>query len=485
MNKIKFALGSILLVCILFSCSVDSKLRTLKGCNTTKIGLQYDTLLLLSGSSHKIGFTAFTDDGKILKTTGFLKGTLRWNNFIVETGNARYSPGKISISKTKVDENLLFIPFKIRLKYEPGKIFYDTLWMNFEKEISIYPITTFKKSPGSKVFFGMDVTYNNNKEVSYRSLSYVKKAMVGYEVLVKGGTYRDGAFTISNNIFDNSDHNPGFMVRLLKNPDVFTTMDILLDYKDQYSINGEGNQGLGGFSGSNGSSGSTGEHGESGEDGKNGYDGNYGHDIDVFADMYFDSILNTNLIKVFVDDLTAKKQQHFLINPNGGNMVVNANGGYGGYGGSGGWGGDGGNGYTGEMYTYYVKDEVIKKDTAGHEHKEYVQRAIQRQKPGGDGGFGGSGGYGGAGGNGGDGGHIFLYYTPAAKNQLYLIQCLVHGGDGGRGGSGARGGSGGKGGVGNPKGRNGQHGSDGMEGATGYSGRQGIVDMQEIDKIPW
>ena len=153
MNKIKFALGSILLVCILFSCSVDTKLRTLKGCNTTKIGLQYDTLLLLSGSSHKIGFTAFTDDGKILKTTGFLKGTLRWNNFIVETGNARYSPGKISISKTKVDENLLFIPFKICLKYEPEKIFYDTLWMNFEKDISIYPITTFKKSPGSKVFF--------------------------------------------------------------------------------------------------------------------------------------------------------------------------------------------------------------------------------------------------------------------------------------------------------------------------------------------
>jgi hypothetical protein len=487
MDKIKFGACSILLVAILFSCSVskDAKIRTLKGYNTTKISLQYDTLLLLSGSSHKIGFTAYTDEGKILRTTGFLKGTLRWSDFKVETGNARYSSGKVSIPKTKVDENLLFIPFKIRLKYQPEKIFYDTLWMNFEKEISIYPINTFKKSPGAKVLFGMDVTYNNNKEVSYHSLSNVKKAMTAYEVLVKGGAYRDGAFTISNNIFENTDHKPGFMVRLLKNPDVFTTMDILLDYKDQYSIYGDGNSGMGGFSGSNGSSGLTGEHGQSGEDGKNGYDGNYGHDIDVFADMYFDSILNTNLMKVFVDDLTTKKQHHFLINPNGGNLMVNANGGYGGLGGFGGWGGDGGNGFKGEMYTDYVNDEVATKDTAGQEHKEIVPRAIQRQKKGGEGGFGGSGGYGGAGGNGGDGGHVILYYTPAVKSQLYLIQCIVHGGDGGRGGSGAHGGDGGKGGEGNPKGRNGLHGKNGVEGVSGYSGRQGIVDMQEVDKIPW
>jgi len=485
MNKIKFAVGSILLVSILFSCSVDKKIRTLKGYNTTKIGLQHDTLLLLSGSSHKIGFIAYNDEGQVLKTTGFLKGTLRWSNFIVETGNARYSPGKVSISKTGVNENLLYIPFKISLKYEPGKIFYDTLWMNYEKEISIYPITTFKKSPGAKVFFGMDVTYNNDKEVSYRSLSNVKKAMKAYEVLVKGGTYRDGAFTISNNIFENIDHNPGFMVRLLKNPDVFTTMDILLDYKDQFSMYGDGNSGMNGFSGSNGSSGLTGENGRHGEDGKNGYDGNYGHDIDVFADLYFDSILNTNLIKVYVDDLTANKQQHFLVNPTGGNLIVNANGGNGGNGGSGGWGGDGGNGLTGELYTYYIKEEVITKDTAGREHREYVTRAMQRQKPGGSGGFGGNGGFGGMGGNGADGGHIFLFYTPAVKNQLYLIQCMVHSGVGGRGGSGTRGGNGGKGGEGNPKGREGLHGRDGMEGATGYSGRQGIVDMQEVDKIPW
>jgi hypothetical protein len=239
------------------------------------------------------------------------------------------------------------------------------------------------------------------------------------------------------------------------------------------------------FSGSNGSSGSTGGAGNPGEDGRNGDNGGYGHDIDIYTDIYFDSILSTNLIKVYIEDLTINQSRHFLINPNGGSLKINASGGSGGHGGAAGNGGRGGNGHKGELYFYEVKDIIIKKDTAGKEIRTEIIRQVQCQRPGGDGGFGGPGGYGGIGGNGGNGGYLILHYTPAMKQYLQLIHIDVSGGSGGFGGSGGKGGSGGQGGEGNPRGRKGADGSDGLEGSRGYDGFPGKVDYIQVDSIPW
>ncbi len=311
--------------------------------------------------------------------------------------------------------------------------------------------------------------------------------MPSYEVLIKGVSYDKGDcdFTISRNIFDFPDHHPGILVQHSRNYDVYDILEIEMDYKDRFSFRGTGSSGMWGSSGFSGSPGSTGQNGGAGQDGESGEYGEYGHDIDVYTDIYFDSILQKPLIKVYAEDLSVNKHEHFLINPDGGTIAVNASGGDGGHGGSGGSGGSGGNGYDGEYYYEYIKEIIIKKDTAGKEVREEITKRIEKQRSGGNGGCGGPGGYGGIGGAGGNGGYVTLYYTPAMKNYLQLINIDVRGGSGGYGGSGGSGGSGGKGGSGNPNGGSGANGRNGMDGTWGYSGYTGKIEFQQVETIPW
>lgn len=477
------SLISVLFFSVIFSAfSKESKVRCLKGIEINKISLRYDTLLLIPGSSHKIGLVVFTKDKGILRTTGFLKGTLYWSNFKVEQEDAKYFLGHLYLSKSF---DVYYIPFKITVKSQPEKVFYDTLWLNKEKWIKLYTTNSFKKVPGAKVKFGMEVCFDNNSILNYPTATKLKKIMPAYEVLAKGVNYKNGEFSISNNIFDYPDHHPGILVQLNRDKEVYDFIEIEMDYKDQFSLYGSGNSGMWAFSGSSGSSGSTGGSGNPGEDGRNGDDGGYGHDIDIYTDIYYDSILNCNLIKVYTEDLTLNQSQHFLINPTGGSMRINASGGNGGHGGSAGNGGNGGSGYKGEFYYYEVKDIIVNKDTAGKEIRTEITRQIKGQRRGGDGGFGGPGGYGGMGGNGGNGGYLVFNYTPAMKNYLQLFKVDVSGGFGGSGGSRGNGGEGGEGGEGNPRGRKGAKGQDGLDGPNGYFGLAGKIEYKQVDTIPW
>lgn len=76
-----------------------------------------------------------------------------------------------------------------------------------------------------------------------------------------------------------------------------------------------------GSSGFSGASGSTGEHGRPGRDGEHGADGYNGDDIDVFVDVYYDSIVKSDLIKVFVENVSTRKQLHYLIHSQGGSLL--------------------------------------------------------------------------------------------------------------------------------------------------------------------
>ena len=487
MEKIKFT--PILLIAILSfsltSCSFFNKVRKIDGYDIKKISLRCDSLLLLPGSSHKIGFVVFTAGNEIFRTTGFLKGTLSWKNFNVEIQNASFNRGSLIIDKNRINRTSSFIPFKISPKHQPEKIFQDTLWLNYEKAIRVFSNNSFKKIPGTKVKFGLQVTYDNNKQQSFESTSALKKILPDYEILTKGGRNVNGEFIVSNNIFDNPDHTPGFLIQLKNDTNVYDILDFQLDYKERYRYYGNGNSGMFGSSGSTGSTGSTGEQGRPGGDGEHGSNGYHGKDIDVFADVYYDSILQSNLIKIFVDNLSTNEQQHYLINPEGGSLYINASGGDGGTGGDGGNGGNGGDGYVGSYYTEYYTEVVIKKDTAGKDIKEEIRKSITKQNKGGDGGYGGHGGFGGAGGNGGNGGSMVVYYTPAMKDYLHLLKLDVSGGSGRSGGSGGSGGRGGSGGSGNPKGRDGGNGQGGMNGPWGYSGYSGNISYIQTNNIPW
>ena len=464
----------------------SSTIRSLKHETVKRIAFRHDTLLNLPQTSHGIGFVVFTEDGRITSSKGFLKGKLRSSSLKIEVENGHLFFGKLYIDKRNTDKNFNNVPFKFWSKYEPEKVFYDTLWLNTEKEIYILPIEYPKKKvPGSKLKFGVEVLYDNDQIVSYTSPTAFEKVLPEFDILLKGGSYNSGVFTISPDFFDYPDHHPGVGIQLRKDTSIYDIFDIEMDYIDQYYLSASGNSGMFGFSGSSGSSGSSSQNGNHGQDGQFGEHGTQGHDVDVYTDVYFDSILQKPLIKVFMEDLYTNRQKHYLINPAGGKLRIDASGGQGGSGGSGGSGGNGGEGYVGETYYETIKEIIIKKDTAGKEIREEKIIQIQRQRAGGNGGSGGNGGFGGVGGDGGAGGYVILNFTPAMKNYLHLITINVSGGWYGRGGSGGSNGNGGKGGQGNPNGRSGLNGKNGLNAPDGYSGNTGKVEYKTIDKIPW
>jgi hypothetical protein len=457
----------------------------LKGHSINQLKLAVDSNLLIQGTTHKIGLTAFDDNGNPLTTRGLLKGKLYWSNFIVELKNAEYRNGEIKILKTDIDNYRDFIPFRISSKYEPEKVFSDTLWLNYEKSIHLFPVNNFKKVPGANVKFGLQVTYDNDKSLIYRYSTQLKKAMNNYAVLVKGVSFDDDEFTISSNIFDNPDHNPGIYVELKRNPDIFDTLNIQLDYRDNFRVQAQGGSGMWGFSGFSGSNASTNNIGGHGQDGEHGRDAQNGSDMDIYTDIYYDSILGQKLIKIHSVNLATNNHNYYLVNPYGGSFQVNAWGGNGGSGGNGGDGGKGGDGRVGDIYYECVKEIITKKDTAGKEYKVEIIHKIQRQKPGENGASGGEGGFGGVGGNGGAGGYVMVFYTDEMKNYLDKISANVSGGVGGEGGRGGSGGRGGNGGKGSPNGREGNRGRNGLNGPYGYNGPNGRIEFQLVDKIPW
>lgn len=460
-------------------------IRSLKEIKVSKIGWRVDSTLKLPDSKHEIGLVVFTEDNHIHRTTGMLKGKLRWDNFVVDAQGATIKNGKLTIQRTLPEEYPAFIPLSFYSVYEPEKVFHDTIRMNYETAIELFPLNAFRKIPGAVVKFGMDITYDNGEHQTYNDIRRIDNLEKDFHLLTRGATFKKSEFKISEDIFDIPQHKAGIVIESLRDPDIYGMLEVLLDYKGNYRMSANGLMGSGGFWGSSGSSGGTGQHGQHGQDGDPGRYGENGSNLDVFVDAYYDSILSQPLVKVYIGNPDSKKASHYLINPNGGNIYISAQGGDGGSGGDGGNGGNGGKGAIGETYQVEIKDIVISKDTAGREIRKEVIRHETRQRRGGDGGSGGDGGWGGPGGPGGNGGYIIVSYTQAAQPYLSLLSINTHGGRGGNGGDGGSAGSGGEGGTGNPNGRSGRNGRYGADGPDGYPGNNGPIEYKVVREIPW
>jgi hypothetical protein len=220
---------------------------------------------------------------------------------------------------------------------------------------------------------------------------------------------------------------------------------------------------------------------------------------------------------VYAQNLWSGEEKFLLINPDGGQFEINANGGSGGNGGNGGRGGDGGNGRDGEVWFETVVVEKIerqpqsrivtkkeKKQVTDAEGKVtevevdvqttetvYVDVVVQEnvtirhEGPGENGGNGGYGGGGGFGGPGGDGGYIYFHFTEDAEPFEYLFTAKNHSGSGGFHGSAGSGGNGGNGGNGNPPGAHGMNGGSGPSpiGITASSGYSGKIFKDRSDEF--
>ncbi|MEO5642719.1 MAG: hypothetical protein ABIQ40_18440 [Bacteroidia bacterium] len=260
-----------------------------------------------------------------------------------------------------------------------------------------------------------------------------------FKIEVEGGTYDNGAITISENFSDIKNHEIKITAAAVNNPEVKNELIIKLNYKGTTVANFDGESGSRGKQGASGRNGanavtSSDQAGQAGMGGMGGQGGNgvAGQDIEVSVKLQFDEGLKKEMLYALVKSKTTGKQQLFLVDPDGGKLIVSANGGRGGEGGEGGQGGKGGD----DTYRQFSTN-------------------------------GGPGGQGGNGGNGANGGTITVYMDPSTDK--LSSGTLTFSNEGGAAGSAGQAGSGGFKGYHN----NAVNGPQGTQGVSGDSGTKG------------
>jgi len=471
--------------------------------------------LVLPDESFKIGVIAYYKNGKISKTKGMKDGTVFWWNYKVEVTGGTFLSGRVSVNRQTGQSIGRSISVKAYPRKQPELAKEMILALNYETNITFRPITQFDKAPGSQVKGELLAEFDNGVQRVYDDLRSSRETDL-FQFSGIGASWGKGKFTIESDITKIDMHSVLLITTSMRNPAVSDTFPIFLDYKHGYKLYLSGWSGMSGFSGSNGSTGASGWNGSDGQNGQLGEFGSDGPDIGVWADLYYDSILNCDLLYVFAEDLSTHKEYRYLLNPEGGSLKVLSVGGSGGSGGSGGDGGNGGDGLAGEItiekhiekqtVSKTEKRTVIKKQTQKTINSEGKEVEIEVEVPvevdiivysevdvevsysiqgeghdGGDGGWGGAAGWGGAGGY---GGNITLYLTEDARPYLYMIVPESEGGSGGKHGNEGRGGRGGSGGYGNPSGRNGSAGYD-RPSAFGWaeSGGSGIIVIESTEEF--
>jgi hypothetical protein len=147
-------------------------------------------------------------------------------------------------------------------------------------------------------------------------------------------------------------------VVVVGHPDVVADLDVPLQYNVAFAGHFSGNSGMDGFDGTDGlagidgtpgsmdpanpQAGGNGSDGSSGGDGANGSDGSPGETVHLWVTLQPGP---TPLIQVRA--VGSSHEQFFLIDPNGGSLSIDTDGGAGGRGGRGGTGGRGGSGGIG------------------------------------------------------------------------------------------------------------------------------------------
>lgn len=470
---------------------------------------------ILPGESFPIGVVSYSKNGKIKKTIGLADGNMWWLRYKVEVAGGSFSGGNVFVNDRLMPSKGKYIELKVSPKKQPELAKRLLLPLNYETKIEFRPTADFEKAPGSQVKGELLTEFNNGTQRVCANLKNSEESN-RFRFLPYGGTWKNGKFLIDSDFTKIENHRVALVIESLRNPELADTFNVLLDYRHTYNLSLSGSGGFMGFSGSDGSSGASGNSGYDGQPGQNGGFGEDGPDIDVFADLYRDSILNCDLLYVYAQNRWTGEEYRYLINPDGGKLLINSIGGSGGIGGRGGSGGRGGDGRDGERWTEtHMEKEIIKKpvvkksirkekqkktDAEGKEYEvevdvevsetvyvdeeTWVPKTVEKQEPGEDGGDGGWGGPGGLGGEGGYGGTINLYFTPDAMPYQNLFVARSVGGSGGMHGSGGTGGSGGSGGFGSPNGNSGRNGQSGPS-AIGWadSGRNGKIIVRWTEEF--
>lgn len=484
---------------------------------TDSIRIEFDkNQLVLPGEKFSFKVITCQPDGKIRKTRGIHDGNLSWRHFDISVSGGIFNNGKVYVSPRLTPSKGKYISISVSPKKQPELKKEMLIPLNYETSVEFIPDEPFEKSPGSILTGNVVSTYNNGAIRTSGKLSTDKQA-ANFSFETTGGNWVNGKFIIDTDFISIENHTASLVVSLAEYPEIADTFSVLLDYKTNYLANFNAAGGSWGMSGHQGGSGAQGCNGGDGGFGQDGGHGNNAPDIGVWADLYFDSLLNCNLLYVYTLNFWNDAESFYLLNPEGGSLTVTAAGGNGGSGGDGGRGGSGGNGRDGEIWYETVLVEKIEKKpqtrvVTKKEKKQFTDAegnitevevdvettetyyvdvvvheevSIRCQEPGENGGNGGFGGGGGFGGDGGDGGNIWFYFTADAAPYENLFAAKNRGGSGGYHGSAGRGGSGGNGGWGNPAGNRGLDGGSGPSafGISAGSGRNGKVFKESTDEF--
>jgi len=470
--------------------------------------IEYDkNQLVLPGEKFSLSITSYHQNGKIRKTRGTTGGNVSWGHYLVTVRGGEFRSGKITVNENLAPSIGKYIELEVSPVKNPEMKKQLLIPLNYEVSVEFIPEEPFEKSPGSEIEGKILTVYDNGiSRISEKLRTNIQTKNLEFET--SGGSWRKGKFRIDPDFLNIENHTASMVVTPVLNPTVSDTFSVLMDYKKHFSLNFNGQSGTWGFSGTSGSNGGTGSNGGDGGFGQDGEPGDNAPDIGIWADLYFDSLLNCNLLYVYTQNLWSGEEKFLLINPDGGNLEIIANGGSGGRGGDGGSGGNGGSGLDGEVWFETVVVEKVEKQplsqTVTKKEKRQVTDAegntteievdvqttetiyvdvvvqenvtIRHEGPGQNGGNGGYGGGGGFGGDGGDGGYIYFYFTDDAEPYEYLFTVNNRGGSGGFHGSAGIGGSGGIGGNGNPPGARGMNGAFGpspvgISASSGYNGK--------------
>ena len=397
--------------------------------------IKYDhNALRIPGGNFAIGLVAPADGKK--DTIGYPGKKGRLGKYHIDVDSGEYSGGNVKLRAStmyKKGDSLIVNIYK-RKWFLGGRGQFLTsrrISYNFEDSIALITDGNSDRFPGGHVKFGVRSFYNNGQ---FTDLWYpLKKAYKGNFLLSFDGGHlssKKGDWKIDPDPTHIGNDAVKLFVRLTKAPVITDTLRWMLDYKAQYRCNIR----------------SMGD----------------GHELNVSAEVFDDSIIHAKLLRLEVVDNETHRTYHYLVNTQGGNITIASFGANGPKGDDGQSGADGQNGADGAITN--VPETTT--DTSGHTITTYVQV----QGPGSDGGDGGDGGDGENGYDGRNGGNITVYYTAAAAPYLKMIVARSVPGVGGPGGSGGPGGNGGAGGNGNPLGRRGRNGRDGNSGASGSDG---------------
>jgi hypothetical protein len=407
--------------------------------------LQYDPAVLrIKGNSLPIGIEAISANGQKSQTKGFLNGGDNWSKYKIEVDSGSYSNGKIKIKGSgkryqKGDSLTVNVytkkSFLLFFSRKGSWLFNQKIPYNYETSINILTTGNFSKAPGDHVQFGIRKYFDN--KVFIDKWAPVKKNLKDFMFRFDGVhiSKSKGDLKIDNDPTKIKNDKVQLIASFAKNIAITDTLNVLLNYVANYQCNIQSN-------------------------------GN-GYNLNVTADLYQDSVINAQLLKIKITNAATNKIYNYWVNTNGGSISISSKGADGSDGLN---GADGVAGTPGSPGT--VSTDV---ETTTNSDGTTTTTTNTVTGPGGDGGNGQDGGDGQGGDAGGNGGNIVINYSSAVTPFLNLIKVVSIPGAGGSGGKGGKGGTGGSGGSGNPNGNAGSNGRDGRSGFDGSDGRMGNV----------